>query len=51
MKKMNKYGFLIGFFGISAALSLVLSCKDIVGLGDKLDLAGPVVNFTVPNPR
>ncbi|MDR1566593.1 MAG: Ig-like domain-containing protein [Treponema sp.] len=51
MKKINKYGVLFSFLGISAALSLVLSCKDIVGLGDKLDLAGPVVNFTTPNPR
>jgi hypothetical protein len=36
-------------FAITAVF--FLSCDNPIGLGDKLDLDGPVVNFTEPSPR
>ena len=33
------------------AAAVVVSCDNVVGLGHKLDLEGPVVNFTSPAPR
>jgi len=35
--------------GLIAAFAII-SCDDIVGLGSKLDIEGPVVNFTSPSP-
>jgi hypothetical protein len=45
---MKTFKFII--LGIIAALALV-SCDIPIGLGSKLDLEGPVLNFTSPVPR